>query len=296
MFIVLIPVVKWLGFFLFNFPQKPEQNKFPKIYFSKKRFEIWGGLLLICVYIALFAAFKKEWFAVIMTVVGFLSGGLGFFIGNLLQTATTAEREDEKYIFGKLQRNGFISSWKLMEFTLGAVGALGTSLCFCLSYNRFVSAYVSEIARHGGIVPLMTDKNYNLLTFVWLFILVLYTLRYVILRSDNKKLSKIYNFVYGIEEYIIWPVFCYIPLFLSFSGNVFACEIFSFFLVFWLLAEEIIFDEKYKDKMVSITLGIVLAVFTLGTLAIQLFTTFKFTAFQTFLMYLLSYELTQLYI
>lgn len=86
LFVALLPVAKWLGFFLLNWPQKPSENKFPKIYFSRKRFEIWGGMFMLCVYIALFAAIKKEWFAVIMTVVGFISGGLGFFVGNHFQT------------------------------------------------------------------------------------------------------------------------------------------------------------------------------------------------------------------
>ncbi len=324
LFVLLFPAVKWLGVFVLNWPQKPAQNKLPKIYFSKKRFEIWGGTLFLCIYIAVFAAIKREWFAVIMTVVGFISGGLGFFIGNHFQTATKAEREDGKYILGALQRKGFVGSWKFMEFTLGALGGLGTSLCFCLCYDRFVSVYVSEIALHGGPVPLMGEKTHNILTFVWILLLLFYTLRFAIPEpknyrpeveekyrsgaialdkyedlmaySSDKKPSRFAKALYGMEEYIIWPVFCYVPMFLSLSGNIHAAEIISFFLVFWLLADKIIFDGKHGDEKGAIVLCAVLAITTLASLAVQLFTTYKFTAFQTFIMYSISYELAEIYL
>ncbi len=323
-FVALLPAAKWLGFFLLNWPQKPSENKFPKFYFSVKRFEIWGGMLMLCIYIALFAAIKREWFAVIMTVVGFVSGGLGFFIGNHFQTATSAEREDGKYILGALQRKGFVGSWKFMEFTLGALGGLGTSLCFCLCYDRFVVDYVEEIALHGGTLELMSEHSYNVFTFVWLTLLLLYTVRFAIPEprnyrpeveekyrsgaialdkyedlmaySSDKKPSSFVKFIYGIEEYIIWPVFCYIPLFLAFSGNVFASEIISFFLVFWLVADKVIFDGKHGDEKGAYVLCAFLAVLPLTGLAIQLFTSYKFSAFATFLMYSVSYEITELYL
>ena len=49
LFFCLLPVFALTFYFIFNKPLKPAENKFPKIYFSIKRQESWGGLLGILI-------------------------------------------------------------------------------------------------------------------------------------------------------------------------------------------------------------------------------------------------------
>ena len=326
LFTVLLPIVKMLGFFVFNFPQKPAQNKFPKLYFSKKRHEVWGGLTMICLYLIVFAIVEKEWFVLIMTVVGFITGGLGFWIGNLFQTGTHGPRPNGKYLLGKFEENGFVGSWKFMECAFGAIGGLGVSLCWCLCYDRFVSVYAQQIVAHSGVWQAFNIKTQNILTLVWLFIFLLFVLRYIFpepgaLRADvekkfrsgeiaedryrvlmetavDKAPPKIAVFLYQIEDIMAWIVFCYVPLFLVLIGNGLTAEIYAFTMVLYVIGDKICFGggSHYRDVPGAPGFHAVLLLLPAVSLVVQLFTDFTFSARCTFLMYGISYLLAEYYV
>lgn len=281
LFTALLPVVKWLGILLIWLLKK----RVPALYFSEKRFEVWGGLALLCVYIMLFAAVCGEWFPVLLCVFGLLSGGLGFFVGNLFQTKFADKG------------NGYIDSWKWMECTLGAVGGLGVALCWCLFYNRFVRKYALQIVGHSGVWSAFRDKTDAVLLYVWLFLFMLFILRYVF---DPKKqsTSKFIDFVYRAEDIFIYPVFCYVPLLLSMCGVARVAELQSFFILLFVIGDKILFGGEYHDEKIfgKKVYHCVLVLVPAAVLCIQLFTDITFSARCTLLTVLFAYLLAEYYV
>lgn len=292
-FAALLPVSKWLGFFALNWPHKPKEGKFPKFYFSEGRMEIWGGMLFINLMIMIFAAVKGEVFPVIMTIAGLLSGGAGFFVGNLFQTATPKEGVNGKFLLGKFQKNGFVESWKFMEFTLGALGGLGTTLCFCLFYNGFVTKYIDDMKLIGSVWSPLSKGTENILLYSWLALFIVYVICFILPGFKNPVLNKIVN---NNEDTLSWPVYSYIPLLLVLSGCLQTAKVVTVFGILWVLAEEIIFTPdksgKYKNyKVLCLILGGVSAV----VLVLQLIFDGTVHPMLVWLLYCLSYEAVEVY-
>ena len=292
-FTALLPVSKWLGFFILNWPQRPSLGKFPKFYFSEGRFEIWGGMLFVNLMIIIFAVVKREWFPVIMTLAGLLSGGAGFFVGNLFQTSTPSEGINGKFLLGKLQKNGFVSSWKFMEFTLGALGGLGTTLCFCLCFKKYVAAYIDDISMLDGVWSPLSKGTQDILLYVWLAVVALYAVRFVLPAARKPVVNKI---MAESDEFLIWPVYAYIPLLLAFLGVARGAKVTSIFIILWVLAEEITFTprraERYRHYK---ALCLILCGVSAAVLAFQLMSGGTVPAMLTWLLYCLSYEAVEVY-
>lgn len=282
LFVVLLPVVKWMGILLLNTPYSPKKNKFPKIYFSRSRFEHWGGIAFVVLYILVFSFVKKEWLAVLMTCAGFLFGALGFVLGNGCQNYA------DKHL-----PTSWIGGWKWMECVFGGFGGMGVALAWCLFYGSAVRQYAFEITAHSGAWAPFSEKTNTLLAFVWLILLALYLARYLF-RPDKgigKELMR-------LEDLFIWPVFCYVPLFLGFTGNAFFGQLFSSFILVYTLAERITYgDRKRYDAVggVGVMQG-VLFVLASAILAVQLFTRVQFSAYMLWFLMLSVYLLAELYI
>lgn len=280
LFTLLLPAVKWLGVFGLKLLRK----KLPQLYFSKTRFEVWGGMTLLWVYILLFAALHKEWFPVLLGVFGFVSGALGFWVGNLFQTKFDGKG------------NGFIGGWKWMECAFGAIGGLGVALCWCLFYDIFVYKYAFQIVGHSGVWTLLREQTNAILLFAWLFLFVLFLLHYLFdpKKQDTSKAAKL---AYRAEDVLVWPVFCYVPLFLAMSGNARAAQIESFFMVLYVIGDKIIFGgaKHYENLFGEKVYHCALMLLPAAVLYVQLFTDYTFSALQTMLMYLLAYLLAEYY-
>ncbi|MCR5484451.1 MAG: hypothetical protein K6F09_02540 [Clostridiales bacterium] len=290
---LLIPVSQLIGFILLNYlPRKKEFLK-KYLYFSKDRRERWGGLLFVCLAVIIFSAVKKEAFAVIMTVCGMAAGGLGFFIGNLLQTMVPDEKTDASSD-GKKRKFAFIGGWKLMEFTFGAVGSGLTAICFCLCYNRFVDNYVDAIVLNSGVKGIFSPETGRLLTFIWLLILCAYTL---VVSFTYDKDSRFAKAVKAYDDLLILPVFSYFPFFLAVSGITLAASLISSFLIIWVLAEEFLFATDKKNDVPRIDiLKIVLAVFAIAALCYRIFLDRTLPAFVVFALYCVLYEASAIFV
>ncbi len=292
-FAALLPVSKWVGYFALNFPQNPKKGKYPKLYFSEGRHEVWGSMLFVNLMIIVFAAVKREWFPVIMTLAGLLSGGLGFLVGNLFQTGTRQEGVRGRFLFGKLQENGYISSWKFMEFTLGAMGGLGTTLCFCLCRGTFVEPYIDDMRLFSGAWSPLTKETQSILFYVWLVLFMFYVARFLAPEFKNARFNQI---VKGSEEVLIWPVYAYIPLLLVLLGCGQTARVASVFVILWVLCEEIAFTpdktEQYRHyNMLCLILGSV----SIIILVFQLMLDITVPALIVWLIYALSYEAVEVY-
>lgn len=281
LFVLLLPAVKWLGIFAVWLLKK----KYPVLYFSEKRFEQWGGTVLVCVYVLIFAAVHGEWFPVLLGVFGVLSGGLGFFVGNLFQT---------KFVD---KGNGYIDSWKWMECTLGAIGGFGVALCWCLFYNVFVDKYTFQIVGHSGVWHSLRDKTGSVLLFVWLFLFALFVLRYVF-DPARQKTSKFVDFIYRSEDLFIYPVFCYVPLFLSLCGVARAAELQSFFILLFVIGDKIFLGGPYHDEHIlgkKVYHGVLMLLPT-AALFVQLFTDVRISARFSLLTVSVAYLLAEYYV
>ena len=282
LFVLLLPIVKWLGILLLNTPYRPKDKKFPKFYFSRSRFEHWGGIFLVVLYVLVFAFVKKEWLAVVMTGSGFLFGALGFVIGNLFQNFADTH----------LSRK-WIGGWKWMECVFGGFGGMGVALGWCLFYGGTVRRYAIEITAHSGAWSAFNEKTNTLLAFVWLILLGLYSARYL-LRTDRgigKQLMR-------LEDVLIWPVFCYVPLFLAFTGNWFFGQMFSSFILVYTLAERVTFGSQKGYKTVGGVHVLQCVLFALASLmlSLQLFTYVRLSAYMLWALYMLVYLLSELYV
>ena len=294
LFVLLLPCVKWLGVLLLNSPQNAKKGRKPKFYFSEKRFEVWGGILLLCVYMMLFATVLREWLMLLLTVFGMFFGGLGFFCGNLFQTALDKERENPKNLFALMRRTGVFSSWKGMECIFGAIGGLGMGLAWCVLYTPFVQKHIDAILSHSGAWSAFGDKTNNVFLFVWLLLFLLFMLRYALPADGRTKLSRL---AHDKEDVWIWPVFCYIPLFLACTGNVLFSQVFSFTVLLYLLADKVVFAGTEHFETIPGAKGLHITLFVLPTAAfcVQIFTRVSFGMYATFAVYILSYLLVYAY-
>ena len=118
---------------------------------------MWGGLLFVWLTLLLFSIIKRETIAILMCLCGYIGGGLGFFVGNLIQTATRQDGVNGYFRFGNFQKQGYIASWRSMECTLGASGAIGTTVGFYLGFGR--SGYAEAITQNGLWQPLSASAS-----------------------------------------------------------------------------------------------------------------------------------------
>ena len=282
LFVLLLPIMRLLGIMLINSPYSPKDNVFPKLYFSKTRREVWGGMLFVLLYILVFTACKGEWFAVCLSLFGLIFGAVGFFAGNLLQN----------YVGAHLSEKWF-SAWKAMECAFGAIGAFGVGLCWCALYKPFVSRYTFEITAHSGAWSPLSPKGATLLGYIWLLLLGLFIARYWFAQPNGKKKKSFARLLYVVEDTLIWPVFCLYPLFLAAVGDLFFAQIFSFFGMFYLLPDKIVFGGKkqYEKMPIAPVLHIALIVLSAAALFAQLFLNAAPSAYAVFMVYTLAYLL-----
>ena len=135
----------YIGIFLLNEPFDPTAKKLPMIYFSdhwywepnetlKPRREQWGGLLFALGWLISFVNFiKKDTLARNMSLWGMLAGGLGFSIGQGVQSYHAWNIEAIKTSWLS-DLEPYINWWNMMEITFGAV--FGFVIAFGLWLNR----------------------------------------------------------------------------------------------------------------------------------------------------------------
>jgi len=297
-FIALIPVCKWLGFLVLNFPQSPKKGKFPIFYFSKDAFEMWGGMIFVVLQIAAFAIYKQDWFILTMTLVGFFSGAIGNSLGVAMMYSVKWGKENNRYIFGKLQKAGYVSGWKVMEFSLGAAGALGTLLCFILTYPK---EKLATFEASSGISAInLGDDTVKWLTIAWLVCTAIYCILSIlpdVSKTENNK--KVYALRTAIEfftdEVFHWFVLAYLGILLPLLGCTFVAKLLSVGIIFWVVTEKFVKKGYHKRAYTNLVpFKVIMVIVAVALIALQFVTEYtgilEFTPYVLMAFYLLSYE------
>lgn len=304
---VATPILALLGLRLFNRPHNKDEVKFPKIYFSKTRKEYWGALAGLLASLLLVNIIKFNWYVVGFTLICGLFGAIGWILGQLLQIYFLHKAKSSHLdIIRKCSDKGLFDSWKAMECTLGAVGGVGCTIAFLVTYNNFKEMMFS-LELKGGLYELNPTLS-KIFLVIWFILLALDMLHYFVkkplsvaelkehyaagkidLSEYTKKMFKALPqpnnispvFSKFIEAYE-FVVYAAIPFILICLGCSHAAQTMTFFMLYWVLAQEIGFENKFHR--------IPLTIFGLISLIIQFPLGINFSASSTFILYTVVYE------
>ncbi len=312
---ILTPAIAVAGYFIFNKPLNVKEKKFPKIYFSKTRQESWGALLGAFLVLLVFAIIKLNTLTIIFTVSCALFGGIGWVLGQLMQIFSIHYAENSKSpMCRKLSAKNGVDSWKIMECVLGAFGGLGAAIGFLLTYDNF-KLTLFNLEKNDGLLPY--NKTLGIVLFIlWIILLLGDMVHYFIKKPITKKELKrqlkrnlITQEQYAVKRlkavtavphgYYLYddftekiePVlYSAIPFILICIGSKQTALISSFFLLFFVMAQEVGL-EKSISKKYDLAIKIPLGVIALVIFIVQIVFSFDFGAVCTLLLYTIGYEL-----
>ncbi len=276
-----IPFIQILGIRIFNKPFDKQNGTFPKIYFSRNRFEEWGGNLLTLIFLLLVSAAHGDMFAFFFALVGILSGAVGWTVAIWLYDITVHPLKNGKYIFSKAQTNGFIDNWKLMELTLGFFGGVGCAVYFFLRLD-YVKAAAEKIAAHSSIWnPLGNAEKATAWAFFLLVLLC--SVQYIFKSLQTKRFFEL------TERAVYFSLMLAVVLLGSKTG----AEIVSFLMILWVVVEKNAFDRLEKSKSQTAIKIVCLGIFAF-CFACEIILKDSFPLHLTLLMYTLFYTLSDL--
>ena len=312
---LLTPAAAVAGYFIFNKPLNVKDKKFPKIYFSKTRQESWGAMLGAFLVLFVLAIIKLNVLTIVFTISCALFGGIGWVLGQLMQIFSIHYAESSKSpLCRKLSSQKGVDSWKIMECVLGAFGGLGAAIGFLLTYDNF-KLTLFNLEKNDGLLPY--NKILGLILFVlWIILLMGDMVHYFIKKPITKKELKrqlkrnlITQEQYAVKRvkavtavphgYYVYdnftekvePVlYCAIPFMLICIGSKQTALISSFFLLFFVMAQEVGL-EKSISKKYDLAIKIPLGVISLLIFIVQIVFSFDFGAIGTLLLYTFGYEL-----
>lgn len=158
-----------------------------------------------------------------------------------------------------------------MECVLGAFGGLGTSIAFIIEYDRFESI-THSLEMNGG--PLLISASVSkILLIVFIVLLCLDMSHYFILNGEKSSDDIKKLFLNGVitedeykkrvteekknaKKYLIFENICEgcepfiyagFPFLLISLGDISAARVVSFFIIFWVIIQEVCF-EKLTSK------------------------------------------------
>ena len=254
-----VPVASFVGTLIFNSPYNKEKGIFPKLYFSTSSREEWGGNVFAVLTLAVFAAVKKNFFALGSVAVGLIFGGIGFLVGLLIYDFTVRKHgKKQRYPFGSLQEKGYIDGWKIMEHTFGAISGGAVMLYFCLNSEKLCASFGRvqlESLAFGG-------KKDGLAMIAVLVMLALSALQYVLIPLLEKGgFAKIDSHWFELFERPLWASFALIFIL---GGSVRASLAAAFVTVAYALVEKGIDWFSCYKKKTAVIIG--LCVFFVGVL------------------------------
>ena len=312
---IATPLAAIALYYLFNKPLSVADNKYPRFYFSKTRQESWGAILGIIVALLAIAIIKGDKFSIIFPISCGLLGGVGWVMGQLMQIFSKHYApESDSYFFRLFSEARGAEPWKEMECILGAFGGLGAAIGFILSFDTFKST-VLTLEINGGL------KSYNGDLVFWAFVawIVLlgldmahyfvkrpftkgelkdllhsgkitkefYGARLINAKDTTPAIYKAYEKATEVGEFFLYAA---IPFILICSGSTKAAVTTSFFLVFWVIAQEVAFEKKLNTAF-SIILKVILSIAGVLILVGSLGFDYIFTHKTTLIMYTVIYEI-----
>ena len=283
LFFCLLPLFAIVFYFILNHPHNPEENKFPKIYFSIKRKESWGGLLGILTEIILFAVIFKDWSCIAMTLGSFLFGAVGWVIAQMMQIRAKHPGKNGKRLFEVLQKKDAVESWKLMECTLGAIGGIGCAVTFILAKPLFAEKLATIDA--NGFHSYLADSEISFSLFIiYVIILCVDCIQYYIPEKtvNYKKIMKTFE----SAEFALYSV---LPLFLCMIGVHKVASLAALPIVLHVLVQELMEKSNDNGKTTIIDKILFMLPFILTTIFITMFKD-TFGTISTLFVYSVVYE------
>lgn len=238
-FFVLLPVFALAFYCIFNKPYDKEKNIFPKIYFSIKRKETWGGLLGILIEILLFTIIFRDWSSLAMTMGSFISGAVGWYVAQLLQIRAKHPGINGKRFFEKLNRKNAVDAWKIMECVFGFIGGGGCAITFVFSKPLF-SEKLNLIDTNGYHSVIEDSKLTYILFVIFLIILAFDLIQFFVIPSASNRYKKYMKFCNNTE----FAVYSIIPFAFIMLGAYKVASFIAFSVVLLVLVQE--FAEKFN--------------------------------------------------
>ncbi len=289
----LIIPLRLLGILIFNSPYKPKDKKFPRLYFSVDRREEWGGNLLLLAALVILMSIRRDSYSLLLCAVGAVSGAVGWAVGINLFYITKHPLKNGRFIFGSLQKKGYIDNWKIMEWTLGAFGGFGLSLAFCLNFDA-LKKITGTIEKNGGLWNPLGGANFMLSWIAATLILLTVLQHFFYNKATVKFKNKLkYERAGKAFEWLEQPFYCYLPLMLILLGGVNMAQIISFFAMFWVIAEKSYF-ERFAALKFRLFWFVVLVGGSAAVFINELFLHNSYGIWQTWLLYCIGYELLEL--
>jgi len=255
----LAPIVLGLiGDQIFNRPWDQKAGRYPKIYFSLTRRESWGGYLLAMLGICVLAAVNGDAFTLVMTAISAIGGAIGWFVAILFYYVSEYPLKNGKYLFGKLKEKKLIGGWKIMECTLGAIGALMTCVGFLVAravqdplggfwQASFSSADLPSLPI--AVRPAISGTLETVLLIVWIA-LVLFDMWFERSRFGEKYDELASNVANG--DTLSQAIFGNFSLLLVMLGSYKACALTAGALILWVVAEKMCVESLKGYKGLGI--------------------------------------------
>lgn len=312
---IVTPLSSILFYILLNKPFNVNDNKYPKIYFSKTRQESWGAILGIILPLFILGIIKSDPLTTVFPLCCAFAGGIGWLLGQGLQIYSKHYAEESNNAFGRFfSESRGAEAWKEMECVLGAFGGLGAAIGFILTFETFKqTTFALEI--NGGIKPLSNTFS-NIVFVIWLILLLADMVHYFIKKPltkselkallKSKKISKEvyaarlmkavddvpksylnYKRILEPSEFLLYAAF---PFIMICSGCNKTASTMAFFMVFWVLVQEVAFEKKMsvlKSTVLKISLSLVGVIFLILNLAYA----HEFTFIGSMVVYTIVYEL-----
>ena len=252
-FMIFVPVVQQIGYRIFNQPYDKEKRIYPRIFYSLTRREEWGSNLALLILMIAFAVIKGDDFTLAMIAGGFFFGAVGWFVAMKLYVLSSFPMKNGKYILGKLSEKNLVDGWKIMEFSLGAIGGFGLALTYCVRFE-FVEKYNEAIASNGiRTISESFEKFVSVICLILLFGIVAINLYSLICDRKGKKIN---SFVCDLVER---PLYNVIPMIFVLLGSQFAAIYSTVFMLVFVLAVKCVFDRFPESKLLPLA-GVVLTV------------------------------------
>ncbi len=275
---ILTPVLSLLLMNKLNRPYNVDEFKFPKFYFSKRRREYWGAMLGIILSFLIINIINLNLFGIVFPLICSVFGCIGWILAQLLQVYSIHYASRSKFKILKICfSNKNIDSWKFMECFLGGFGGLGAAIAFVITYPLFKNT-VTVLETNNYL-----DKGNNILSIisviVWLMLIVADMLQYIIKRPITKSalkqqlkentitraefmvknvnavdtVPKFYDYYEKALEPTEFILYAALPFVLITLGSFHSSVIMAVFVLFLVMAQEVVFENEYPKKLTIIS-------------------------------------------
>lgn len=253
-FMILVPAVQQTGYRIFNQPYNKELGIYPKIFYSLTRREEWGSNLALLIAMTAFAVIKGDNFTLAMIAGGFFFGAVGWLAAMKLYVLSAFPMKNGKYILGKLSEKNLVDGWKIMEFTLGAIGGFGLALTYCVRFE-FIEKYNEAIALNGiRELPAAFEKFMPVLCAVFALGVVGVNLYSMICERKGRRIS---SYKCDLVERTFYNI---LPMVFVLIGSRFAAIYSAVFMLVFVLAVKCFFDRFPESERLPLAAVILTAV------------------------------------